>query len=209
MLDSPLASPSLQLGVCKSMCTPNLLLISLLFNHQSKSEWIFQRFFKRLSRDSFRSTCLISLLEMHQSAYRKDHSTETAVLSVLDCLLVKADERLVSLVVLLDLSAAFNMLDHSMLLKRLEMTFGVQGIVLEWFASYVHDRCRIWVGLTASGMKTHKPCTLGWKKGIGSRVLWESNPSFPCIALGQESYLIWFNQSIVLVKFFRNSTNIN
>ena len=52
---------------------------------------------------------------MGQSVYRKDHSTETAVLSVHDCLLVKADERLVSLIALLDLSAAFdthNQLDN-------------------------------------------------------------------------------------------------
>ena len=68
---------------------------------------------------------------MHQSAYRKDHSTETAVLSVLDCLLVKADERLVSLIALLDLCAAFDTLDHSILLKRLEVTFGVQDAALE------------------------------------------------------------------------------
>ena len=46
------------------------------------------------------------LLEICQSAYRKNHSTETAVLSVLDGLLVSADERLVSLAALLDLSAA-------------------------------------------------------------------------------------------------------
>ena len=64
------------------------------------------------------------LLEVCQSAYRKDHSTETAVLSVLGGLLVKADERLVSLIALLDISAAFNTLDHSMLLKRLGVIFG-------------------------------------------------------------------------------------
>ena len=61
---------------------------------------------------------LISYLEMHQSAFSKDLSMETAVLSVLVCLLLKADERLVSLLALLDLSAAFNMLFHSVLLKR-------------------------------------------------------------------------------------------
>ena len=49
---------------------------------------------------------------------------------------------IVSLVALLDLSAAFITLDHSVLLKRLKMTFGVQGSVLEWFASGVHDRCQ-------------------------------------------------------------------
>ena len=63
-----------------------------------------------------------NLLEICQSAYRKDHSTQTAVLSVLDGLLVSADERLVSLVALLDLSAAFDTLDHTILLQRLEMT---------------------------------------------------------------------------------------
>ena len=49
-----------------------------------------------------------NLLEICQSAYKKDHSTETAVLSVLDGLLVSADERLVSLVALLDPSASFD-----------------------------------------------------------------------------------------------------
>ena len=81
-----------------------------------------------------------NLLEVHQSAYKSNHSVETAVLSVLDGLLVKADERLVSLMALLDLSAAFDTLDHSILLKRLEVTFGIRGTVFQWFASYVHHR---------------------------------------------------------------------
>ena len=81
-----------------------------------------------------------NLFEIFQSAYRQNHSTETAVLSVLDGLLGSADERLVSLVALLDLSAAFDTLDHPILLKRLETTFGVTGTVIDWFVSYLSGR---------------------------------------------------------------------
>ena len=67
------------------------------------------------------------LLEIRQSAYRKNHSTETALLSVVDGLLKNADHRLVSVLALQDLSAAFDTLDHPILLQRLETTFGISG----------------------------------------------------------------------------------
>ena len=84
-----------------------------------------------------------NLLEIFQSAYRQNHSTETAALRVHGGLLCSKDERLVSLVALLDLSAAFGTLDHPILLKRLETTFGVRGTVLvcllpEWPFSVSH-----------------------------------------------------------------------
>ena len=81
-----------------------------------------------------------NLLETRQSAYRKNHSTETAVLSVMEELLSNIDERLVSLVALLDLSAAFDTIDHDILLSRLKHSFGFQGTVLKWFNSYLSDR---------------------------------------------------------------------
>ena len=78
---------------------------------------------------------------MYQSAHRKDHSTET-VLNVLDCLLVNADERLVSLIAPVDLSVVLDMHNYSILLRKLEVTFGVQDTALGWFASYLSDRCQ-------------------------------------------------------------------
>ena len=83
-----------------------------------------------------------NLLEIFQSAYKQNHSTETAVLSVLDGLLCSADEQLVSLVALFDLSAAFDTLDRSILPKRLETTYGVRGTILDWFVSYLSGRSR-------------------------------------------------------------------
>ena len=80
------------------------------------------------------------LLEDHQSAYRTGHSTETAVLSVIDGLLVNADNRQVSMLALLDLSAAFDTLDHSIMLTRLERTFGISQTALTWFSSYLDSR---------------------------------------------------------------------
>ena len=81
-----------------------------------------------------------NLLEINQSVYRKGHSVETAALSVMDSLLTNSDEKLVSLIALLDLSAAFDTLDHSILLRCLEITFGISGNVLKWFCSYVSQR---------------------------------------------------------------------
>ena len=76
-------------------------------------------------------------------AYHSSHSTETAVLKVLSDAYASADNKDVTLLCLLDLSAAFDAVDHSLLLARLRHTYGLRGPVLDWFQSYLSDRSQV------------------------------------------------------------------
>lgn len=80
------------------------------------------------------------LLPKLQSGFRSGHSTETAVLQVLSELLQAVDRGDLGALILLDMTAAFDTVDHNILLQRLQWTFGVNGITLQWFRSYLLDR---------------------------------------------------------------------
>src|SRR6478609_4973304 len=75
-----------------------------------------------------------------QSAYRKHHSTETALLKILDDLYKITDDRSSAVLIGLDLSAAFDTIDHDILIQRLETVFRIKGNVLEWFGTYLRER---------------------------------------------------------------------
>ena len=75
-----------------------------------------------------------------QSAYRKSYSTETALLKVHNDLLMNMNNQKVTLLVLLDLSAAFDTVDHKILLSRLQSSFGIRGTALAWLSSYLSNR---------------------------------------------------------------------
>ena len=75
-----------------------------------------------------------------QSAYRKFHSTETALTKIHSNLSLAINQRQVSALVLLDLSAAFDTIDHSILLKRLQSNFGISHSALSMLSSYLCER---------------------------------------------------------------------
>ncbi len=80
------------------------------------------------------------ICEDFQSGFRPYHSTETALIRVTNDLLLSSDRGCISLLVLLDLSAAFDTIDHNILLNRLENFVGISGSALAWFKSYLSDR---------------------------------------------------------------------
>ena len=79
-----------------------------------------------------------NILNKYQSAYTIYKSTETALTHILDKIRLFPTQH-PSIIVLLDLSAAFDTIDHTILLHRLE-SIGLSGVVLAWFTSYLSDR---------------------------------------------------------------------
>lgn len=75
-----------------------------------------------------------------QSAYRRLHSTETALLRIQNDLLQSVNNKKVSALILLDLSAAFDTIDHQILLTRLSSYFGITGSALSLISSYLSNR---------------------------------------------------------------------
>ena len=80
------------------------------------------------------------LHEPFQSAFKQYHSTETALTRVHNDILWAMEKQGVTILVLLDLSSAFDTIDHRALLTRLNDLIGVSGIPLKWFESYLTNR---------------------------------------------------------------------
>ena len=103
---------------------------NLCFMSKIVEKVVAVRFSKHLSDND--------LYEQMQSAYRPNHSTETALLRVRNDLLCILDERKAAILVLLDLSAALDTIDHTIMLTRLRDRFGIT--CLEWFETYLVNR---------------------------------------------------------------------
>ena len=90
----------------------------------------------------------------YQTAYKPGHSTETALLSIKNDIHLSLSRDEATALVLLDLSAAFDMIDHSTLLGCLLDWFGVSGSALKWFSSYLTERYQsVKIGSTLSNLQ--------------------------------------------------------
>ena len=89
---------------------------------------------------------LIHYLELNhldeplQSAYKRFHSCETALVRIQNDVLRAVDNRCCVVLLLLDLSAAFDTVDYNLLLSGLESKFAIRGKALQWFKSFLSQR---------------------------------------------------------------------
>ena len=88
--------------------------------------------FSYLSSHNHYNTC--------QSAYRPGHSTETALLKVVNDLFLSLNNSNISVLALLDFSSTFDTIAHPMLVHRLHTDVGFTDTVLQWFSYYLTDR---------------------------------------------------------------------
>ena len=81
-----------------------------------------------------------NLQPTYQSAYHKHHSTEMGVLNICDEILENAEHNKLTAMVCLDLSAAFDTVNHSILKSVMEHYFGLKDTTLKWLSSYITNR---------------------------------------------------------------------
>jgi hypothetical protein len=99
----------------------------------------------------------------YQSAYKRLHSTETALVKVQSDILRAVDSQGGAILVLLDLSAAFDTISHDVLLRTLHTRIGLSGVALQWIKSYLSNRYQsVKIGNTLS---TPKELTYGVPQG--------------------------------------------
>ena len=81
-----------------------------------------------------------NLFSQHQSAYRHNFSCETAIMKVLDDVYLQLNPQSYIVMSFLDFSAAFDTVDHDILINTLKTDFNMSGVVLNWFSSYLNNR---------------------------------------------------------------------
>ena len=116
-----------------------------------------------------------SLHEIFQSACKKGHGIETALTRIHNDILRAIDDVECVILVLLDLSAVFDTVDHDILITRLKHLFGITGKALGWIQSYLSGRTMFAkIGTERSSLSRNLIC--GVSSGLSAR----SHPVIPC-----------------------------
>ncbi len=146
----------------------NILLDLLLVSYRPVSNLQYiSKLTEKVVASQFITFCKDNnLLERLQSAYKEGHSIETALVRVHNDILTAMDRRDCVLLILLDLSAAFDTLDHDLLLKRLNTRCGVEGVALKWFESYLTNRTQ---SVIINGTESEKHTCVWSPSGVSVR----------------------------------------
>ena len=95
----------------------------------------------------FNSYCnLNGLISTCQSAYRAFHSCKTSLLYICNEALWSMENKKVTALVMIDLTMAFDTVDHQIFLDVLNKRFGIEGSALPWFSSYL-EKCQIYISI--------------------------------------------------------------
>ena len=101
---------------------------------------VFNRIFEKMM-----SNRLKSFFETHnlifesQYGFREKRSTQHAIIDIVNQIQIKMDQKMYSCGIFIDLHKAFDTVNHSILLRKLEH-YGIRGIINDWFHSYLSDR---------------------------------------------------------------------
>ena len=147
-----------------------------------------------------------SLFSPFQSAYRPYHSTETALFKLHNDITANINDGLLTCIIFLDLSAAFDTVDHAILLERLHDTFGLRGTVLKWFSSYLQDRNQI-VRVSHSSSNSY-PISCGVPQGSVLGPCLYSCYTFPITQIITSyglSVQIYADDTTIYISFKKNS----
>src|SRR6218665_1853565 len=122
------------------MCGTKYHLICLRSPNSIEKNWICQHCLKYVSMQLIMYLEENSLLPAQQFGFRKYHSTESLLTRILADMFLAVDKGHVTLLALFDVAAAFDTVDHGILLERLETSFGVVGRPLSWLRAFLTGR---------------------------------------------------------------------